>query len=135
LENILKTARDIRENRLITVFGCGGDRDRGKRPLMGEIAARYSDFTIVTSDNPRSEEPRDIINDIVPGVEKVKDSRYAIIVDRREAIRHAIYLARPGDLVIIAGKGHETYQLVKGQVLDFDDRLVAAEFLKGKEQA
>ncbi|MEN6389076.1 MAG: UDP-N-acetylmuramoyl-L-alanyl-D-glutamate--2,6-diaminopimelate ligase [Syntrophomonas sp.] len=135
LENILKTARGILEHRLITVFGCGGDRDRGKRPLMGEIAARYSDFTIVTSDNPRSEEPQDIINDIVPGVQKVKDSRYAIIVDRREAIRHAIHLARPGDLVVIAGKGHETYQLVKGQVLDFDDRLVAAEFLKGKEQA
>lgn len=135
LENILKTARGILENRLITVFGCGGDRDRGKRPLMGEIAARFSDFTIVTSDNPRSEEPQNIINDIVPGVEKVKDSRYAIIVDRREAIRHAIHLARPGDLVVIAGKGHETYQLVKGQVLDFDDRLVAAEFLKGKEQA
>lgn len=135
LENILKTARDILENRLITVFGCGGDRDRGKRPLMGGIAARYSDFTIVTSDNPRSEEPQDIISDIIPGVEKVKDSRYAIIVDRREAIRHAIHLARPGDLVVIAGKGHETYQLVKGQVLDFDDRLVAAEYLKGKGQA
>lgn len=135
LENILKTARGILNNRLITVFGCGGDRDRGKRPLMGEIAARYSDFTIVTSDNPRSEEPQAIINDIVPGVQKVKDSRYAIIADRREAIRHAIHLARPGDLVVIAGKGHETYQLVKGQVLDFDDRLVAAEFLKGKEQA
>lgn len=134
LENILKTARGILESRLITVFGCGGDRDRGKRPLMGEIAARFSDFTIVTSDNPRSEEPQDIINDIVPGVEKVKDSRYAIIVDRREAIRHAIHLARPGDLVVIAGKGHETYQLIKGQVYDFDDRLVATEFLKGKEK-
>ncbi len=134
LENILDTARAIAENRLITVFGCGGDRDRKKRPLMGEIAARYSDFTIVTSDNPRSEEPQAIINDIVPGVEKIENSRYAIIVDRKEAIRHAIHLARPGDLVVIAGKGHETYQLVKGEVLDFDDRKVAAEFLKGKEQ-
>lgn len=130
LENILKTAREIVDNRLISVFGCGGDRDRKKRPLMGGIAARFSDFTIVTSDNPRSEEPQDIINEIVPGVEEVKDSRYAVIPDRREAIRHAIYLARPGDLVVIAGKGHETYQLVKGQVLDFDDRKVAAQFLK-----
>jgi len=131
LENILRTGRQLTENRLITVFGCGGDRDRSKRPLMGEIAARYSDFCIVTSDNPRSEEPEAIISEIVPGMDKVKDSRYAIISDRREAIRHAIFLARHGDLVIIAGKGHETYQLVKDKVLDFDDRLVAAEFLKG----
>lgn len=131
LENILKTARLITENRLITVFGCGGDRDRTKRPLMGEIAARYSDFCVVTSDNPRSEEPEDIIADIIPGLDRVENSRYAIIVDRREAIRHAIYLGKKGDLIIIAGKGHETYQLIKNQVLDFDDRKVAAEFLKG----
>ncbi|MGI5920161.1 MAG: UDP-N-acetylmuramoyl-L-alanyl-D-glutamate--2,6-diaminopimelate ligase [Syntrophomonadaceae bacterium] len=132
LQNILATARKLVENRLITVFGCGGDRDRSKRPLMGEIAATYSDFCIITSDNPRSEDPLAIINEIVPGVDRVKDSRYSIIADRREAIRHAIFLARPGDLIIIAGKGHETYQLVKDQVLDFDDRKIAAEFLKGK---
>jgi UDP-N-acetylmuramoyl-L-alanyl-D-glutamate--2,6-diaminopimelate ligase len=131
LENILRTGRQLTNNRLITVFGCGGDRDRGKRPLMGEVAARYSDFCVVTSDNPRSEDPEAIINDIVPGLDQVKSSRYAIISDRREAINHAVYLARPGDLVIIAGKGHETYQLVKDQVLDFDDRKVASEFLKG----
>lgn len=131
LENILKTGRQLASNRLITVFGCGGDRDRGKRPLMGEVAARYSDFCVVTSDNPRSEDPKDIINDIVPGLDRVKDSRYAIVIDRREAINHAIHLARPGDLLIIAGKGHETYQLVKDKVLDFDDRKVAIEFLKG----
>ncbi|KUG03558.1 udp-n-acetylmuramoylalanyl-d-glutamate--2,6- diaminopimelate ligase [hydrocarbon metagenome] len=131
LENILNTSRQIVENRLITVFGCGGDRDRTKRPLMGEIAARYSDFCIVTSDNPRSEEPESIIADIVPGLDQVENSRYAIIVDRREAIRHAINFGKKGDLIIIAGKGHETYQLVKDQVLDFDDRKVAAEFLKG----
>jgi len=131
LENILKTARQLTNNRIITVFGCGGDRDRGKRPLMGEVAARYSDFCVVTSDNPRSEDPQAIINDIVPGLDGVKDSRYAIVVDRREAINHAIHLARPGDLLIIAGKGHETYQLVKDKVLDFDDRKVAREFLKG----
>ena len=131
LENILRTGRKLTEKRLITVFGCGGDRDRGKRPLMGEVAARYSDFCVVTSDNPRSEEPEAIIDDIVPGLDKVKDSRYAIISDRREAIRQAIHLARKGDLVIIAGKGHETYQLVKDKVLDFDDKKVATEILKG----
>ncbi len=131
LENILKTSRQIVENRLITVFGCGGDRDRTKRPLMGEIAARYSDFCVVTSDNPRSEEPENIIADIIPGLDRVENSRYAIIVDRREAIRHAINFGKKGDIIIIAGKGHETYQLVKDKVLEFDDRKVAAEFLKG----
>jgi len=129
LENILTTARELCSNRLITVFGCGGDRDRGKRPLMGEIAARLSDFCVVTSDNPRSEEPEAIIADIVPGLDKVVNSRYAIIIDRCEAIRHALYLAREGDFVVIAGKGHETYQLVKGKVLEFDDRKVAARIL------
>jgi len=131
LENILRTGRQIVKNRLITVFGCGGDRDRSKRPLMGKIAAEWSDFSIVTSDNPRSEEPEAIIDDIVPGLDAVEHSHYAKIVDRRDAIEHAIRLARPGDLVIIAGKGHETYQLVKDQVLDFDDRKVAREILKG----
>lgn len=131
LENILRTGRKLTENRLITVFGCGGDRDRGKRPIMGEVAATYSDFCVVTSDNPRSEDPEAIIDDIIPGLDKVKDSRYAIISDRKEAIRHAIYLARKGDLVIIAGKGHETYQLVKDKVLDFDDKKVAVDILKG----
>jgi UDP-N-acetylmuramoyl-L-alanyl-D-glutamate--2,6-diaminopimelate ligase len=132
LENILKTGRDILENRLITVFGCGGDRDRKKRPMMGRIAAQYSDFCIVTSDNPRSEEPEAILDDIIPGIKEIENSHYAKILDRREAIHQAICLAKKGDLIIIAGKGHETYQLVKDQVLDFDDRKVAAEFLRGK---
>lgn len=132
LENILRTAREILENRLITVFGCGGDRDKSKRPLMGRIAAQYSDFCIVTSDNPRSEDPEAIIDDIIPGLSEVENSHYAKIVDRREAIHQAICLAKKGDLVIIAGKGHETYQLIKDQVLDFDDRLVAEEFLRGR---
>jgi len=132
LENILRTAKEILENRLITVFGCGGDRDKTKRPLMGKIAAQYSDFCIVTSDNPRSEEPEAIIDDIIPGLMEVENSHYAKIVDRREAIHQAICLAKKGDLVIIAGKGHETYQLVKDQVLKFDDKKVAAEFLRGK---
>jgi len=131
LENILKTGREIVENRLITVFGCGGDRDRTKRPKMGKIAAQYSDFCIVTSDNPRSEEPEAIIDDILPGMNEIERAHFAKIVDRRDAIEHAIRLARQGDLVIIAGKGHETYQLVKDQVLHFDDREVAREILKG----
>ena len=132
LENILQTGREILENRLITVFGCGGDRDRTKRPLMGRIAAQYSDFCIVTSDNPRSEDPESILDDIIPGLESINNSHYAKIVDRREAIHQAICLAKKGDLVIIAGKGHETYQLVKDQILHFDDREVAAEYLRGK---
>lgn len=134
LENILRTGRELTANRLITVFGCGGDRDRGKRPLMGEVAASYSDFCVVTSDNPRSEDPEAIIRDIIPGMDKVGDSRYAIISDRREAIRHAIHLARKGDLVVIAGKGHETYQLIKDKKLNFDDRQIAREILKGLGQ-
>ncbi len=131
LENILSTARNITKKRLICLFGCGGDRDRTKRPLMGEVAARYSDFCVVTSDNPRSEDPQAIIEDIIPGLDKNPNSRYAIIVDRREAIRHALNLAREGDIVIIAGKGHETYQLIQGKKYDFDDRKIAAEILKG----
>lgn len=131
LENILKTGKEIVENRLITVFGCGGDRDRTKRPQMGRIAAQYSNFCIVTSDNPRSEEPEAIIDDILPGMHEVEGAHFAKIVDRRDAIEHALRLARKGDLVIIAGKGHETYQLVKDQVLHFDDREVAREILKG----
>lgn len=132
LKNILQTAQRMARGRIITVFGCGGDRDRGKRPLMGEIAARYSDFTIVTSDNPRTEEPMAIIEDILPGVNRVKDCSYAVVVDRREAIRQAVSMAAKDDIVIIAGKGHETYQLVKGEVFPFDDREVAREFLRGR---
>ena len=131
LENILKTARELTGGRLITIFGCGGDRDRGKRPLMGEIAARYSDFCIVTSDNPRTEDPEAIIDEILPGVRRVEAVHYAKIVDRRDAIHHGLAMARAGDMVVIAGKGHENYQLVGNQVLDFDDRLVAREIMKG----
>jgi UDP-N-acetylmuramoyl-L-alanyl-D-glutamate--2,6-diaminopimelate ligase len=132
LENILKTGRQLVQNRLITVFGCGGDRDKTKRPLMGKIAGQYSNFCIVTSDNPRTEDPQAIIDDILVGLNQVETSRYAVIPDRGEAIRHAISIAKEGDLVIIAGKGHETYQLVMDQVLDFDDQLVAAQMIKEK---
>lgn len=131
LENCLKTAREFAQGKIITVFGCGGDRDRTKRPLMGEVAGRYSDYCIVTSDNPRSEEPRAIIDEIIPGLARVKgENYYTAITDRKEAIFQAIRRARAGDAVIIAGKGHEDYQIIGTKVLDFDDRLVARQALE-----
>lgn len=130
LENCLKTAREFVQRRIITVFGCGGDRDKTKRPLMGEVAGRLSDYCIVTSDNPRSEQPEEIIEQIVTGLEKRMDANsFAKITDRREAIFRAVGMAGPGDVVIIAGKGHEDYQIIGPQVLPFDDRLVAREAL------
>lgn len=131
LENILKTAGQITGGRLITVFGCGGDRDRTKRPLMGGIAARYSDFVIITSDNPRTEDPLKIINEIENGLKPLVDeSGYTVVPDRRKAIRMAVGVARPGDVVIIAGKGHEDYQVIGTQKFPFDDRLEAAAALE-----
>ena len=129
LENVLRAARQVTRGRLLVVFGCGGDRDRGKRPLMGRAAASLSDYCIITSDNPRSEEPEDIIADILPGVREVAGASYQVLVDRRQAIAAALALARPGDMVVIAGKGHETYQIVKDKTLPFDDRQVAREEL------
>lgn len=131
LENCLKTAREFAQQRIITVFGCGGDRDRKKRPLMGEVAGRLSDFIIVTSDNPRTEDPDLIIEEIIPGLVKTKNANnYIKITDRREAIKYAIKMARPQDIVIIAGKGHETYQIIGDKVFPFDDRIVAQEAIK-----
>jgi UDP-N-acetylmuramoyl-L-alanyl-D-glutamate--2,6-diaminopimelate ligase len=133
LRNLLETARPLTRGRLITVFGCGGDRDRTKRPLMGAVAGRLSDLIVVTSDNPRSEEPARIIEDIrrglTPDTRRGGEQRLLTIVDRREAIHQAIELAKPGDLVLVAGKGHETYQVVAGGVLPFDDVAVAREAL------
>lgn len=129
LENVLRAARQVTKGKIITVFGCGGDRDRGKRPLMGQIAGRDSDFTVLTSDNPRSEDPLEIIREIEPGL-KTSGGEYLVIPDRRQAIYKALALARPGDLVLIAGKGHETYQIVGDEVLPFDDRLVARQALE-----
>jgi UDP-N-acetylmuramoyl-L-alanyl-D-glutamate--2,6-diaminopimelate ligase len=133
LRNLLETARPLARGRLITVFGCGGDRDRTKRPLMGAVAGRLSDLILITSDNPRSEDPRRIIEEVQRGItaDTRRDSgqRLLAIVDRREAISKAIELARAGDLVLIAGKGHEKYQVVGGQVLPFDDVAVAREAL------
>jgi len=122
LENVLKTARQITERRLITVFGCGGDRDRTKRPLMGEIAVRYSDYAIITSDNPRTEDPLKIIDDVEAGVRPVAGKNgYTVEPDRRRAIRLAVEKACRGDVVVIAGKGHEDYQIIGGGKFPFDD--------------
>lgn len=133
LENILKTARNLTSRRLLLVFGCGGDRDRTKRPIMGEIAARMADFTIITSDNPRSEDPLKIINDIEVGFQKSQlDTAYQVEADRAKAIRKIIAMADEDDLVMIAGKGHETYQDFGDHQIHFDDREVAREALKEK---
>ena len=132
LENILQTAKKIVENRIIVVFGCGGDRDATKRPIMGRIAAQYGDRVFVTSDNPRTEDPVQIVKDVEVGVkEGLRDGvDYDVIVDRREAIFAAIAEAKAGDVVIIAGKGHEDYQILKDETIHFDDREVAREALK-----
>jgi UDP-N-acetylmuramoyl-L-alanyl-D-glutamate--2,6-diaminopimelate ligase len=133
LRNLLETARPLATGRLITVFGCGGDRDRTKRPLMGAVAGRLSDLIVVTSDNPRSEDPNRIIEEIQRGItadtRKDAGQRLLTIVDRGAAITKAIELARPGDLVLIAGKGHEKYQVIGDRVLPFDDVAVAREAL------
>jgi len=127
LENALVTVKEFAKGRVFCVVGCGGDRDRTKRPIMAQIATKYADISVLTSDNPRSEEPAAIIADMAAGLAAVEDSRYVQIVDRREAIQYAIRHAQPNDCILIAGKGHETYQIIKDQVLPFDDREVAKE--------
>jgi UDP-N-acetylmuramoyl-L-alanyl-D-glutamate--2,6-diaminopimelate ligase len=133
LRNLLETARPLARGRIITVFGCGGDRDRTKRPLMGAVAGRLSDLIVVTSDNPRSEDPARIVEEIQRGVtvdtRRDSDQRLWTILDRRSAIKKAIEEARRGDMVIIAGKGHEQYQVIGDDVLPFDDVAVAREAL------
>jgi UDP-N-acetylmuramoyl-L-alanyl-D-glutamate--2,6-diaminopimelate ligase len=130
LENVLKAAKGIVAGRLTVVFGCGGDRDRGKRPIMGRLAAELADRVVITSDNPRSEKPEDIIAEILSGVPSDKRAQVDVIVDRKEAIEKAIECAEAGDLVLIAGKGHETYQIFADRTIHFDDREVAREALR-----
>ncbi len=132
LENVLDSINEIRtkNERLITVFGCGGDRDKEKRSEMGKIAARKSTLTILTSDNPRTEDPGEIIREIEKGVEPQNYSKYTTIPDRKEAIKMAIKFAEPKDIVLVAGKGHETYQEVNGVKQDFDDRKIIEELWK-----
>ena len=129
LENVLRAVRPLAAGRVIVAFGCGGDRDRGKRPLMGEVATRLADLTVITSDNPRSEDPLAIVAEIEEGAQRT-GGRYVVEPDRREAIRLALAEAQASDVVVIAGKGHETGQeFAGGRVIPFDDRVVAAEEL------
>ncbi|HFD2028978.1 TPA: UDP-N-acetylmuramoyl-L-alanyl-D-glutamate--2,6-diaminopimelate ligase [Clostridium perfringens] len=129
LENILSTVKAFTKNRMISVFGCGGDRDKVKRPQMGKIGCELSDIAIITSDNPRSEEPMDIINDIV---KPLNYDNFVIEVNRKEAIRKAMNMALDGDVIVIAGKGHETYQILKDETIHFDEREVVYDILEGK---
>jgi UDP-N-acetylmuramoyl-L-alanyl-D-glutamate--2,6-diaminopimelate ligase len=141
LQAVLTALRGLRAGRIICVFGCGGDRDRGKRPIMGEIAGRLADIPLLTSDNPRSEDPMAIIAEVEKGLiaagrTRSENGGYMVEPDRRAAIRLALQIAKAGDAVLIAGKGHEDYQLVAGRVLSFDDRVVvreiAAELARGQ---
>ena len=129
LEKLLETAREITPGRVIVVFGCAGERDRTKRPLMGNSAARLSDLAVLTSDNPRGEDPMSIIREVEAGLQSVPGANYRSIADRREAIRFALSSAAGGDTVLLAGKGHETYQVIGNQTFDFDDRVVVRELL------
>ncbi|MGA2878365.1 MAG: UDP-N-acetylmuramoyl-L-alanyl-D-glutamate--2,6-diaminopimelate ligase [Bryobacteraceae bacterium] len=129
LRNVISVARELRGKRVITLFGCGGDRDRSKRPLMAQAAAQASDYVVLTSDNPRSEDPLGIMNDALVGLRRF-DTPHTIEPDRSKAIRAALVEARPGDIVILAGKGHETYQVLKDRVIHFDDREVARDVLR-----
>lgn len=126
LENVINTARGFATNRIITVFGCGGDRDNSKRPLMGKIADELSDIAILTSDNPRTEDPNRIISHVLNGM---SSDNYEVVIDRREAIKRAIEIAQKDDIVLIAGKGHEDYQIIGIEKIHFDDKEVAREFL------
>jgi UDP-N-acetylmuramoyl-L-alanyl-D-glutamate--2,6-diaminopimelate ligase len=130
LRNVIAVARSLDPKRVITLFGCGGDRDRTKRPLMGRAAAEGSDFVVLTTDNPRSEDPLAIMNDALVGIRRV-DVPHVVEPDRAAAIARALQEAREGDLVILAGKGHETYQVLKDKTIPFDDRAVAREVLRG----
>jgi UDP-N-acetylmuramoyl-L-alanyl-D-glutamate--2,6-diaminopimelate ligase len=127
LENILKTAREFTKAKLISVFGCGGDRDKTKRAIMGNIGTDLSDYSVITSDNPRTEDPIDIISDVV---KEIKGNNYEIIENRGLAIKRAIEIARTGDVIVIAGKGHEDYQVMKDKTIHFDEREVISEIIK-----
>jgi UDP-N-acetylmuramoyl-L-alanyl-D-glutamate--2,6-diaminopimelate ligase len=129
LRNAIQTARSLSRGKVITLFGCGGDRDRTKRPLMGMAAAELSDYVVLTSDNPRSEDPLSIMNDAMVGLRRF-DTPHAAEPERGKAIQLAIQQAQPGDVVLLAGKGHETYQVLKDRTLHFDDRETARDVLR-----
>lgn len=127
LKNILENLRELTTGRLICIFGCGGDRDKTKRPIMGEIGTELSDLAIITSDNPRSEDPYAILHDIVAGVKK---ENYKVIENREAAIKEALQMAKKGDIIVIAGKGHETYQVLKNETIHFDEKEVVLKLMK-----
>ena len=127
LFNVLSTLREITEKSLIVVFGCGGDRDRSKRPLMGRVACEYADHVVLTSDNPRGEDPDSILEEIRQGI--IEGTRCDVMCDRREAIHHALSTAARGDVVLVAGKGHEVFQELEKRTVPFDDRQVIQEEL------
>ena len=131
LESLLSTLREYHPHRLVCLFGCGGNRSRLRRFEMGEVSGRLSDLTIITSDNPRNEDPQAIIDDIKTGIEKT-DGKYVEIIDRKEAIAYAISHGEPGDIIILAGKGHEDYQEIRGKKYPMDERVLIAEILAGK---
>ncbi len=133
LENVLKTVREATKGRVVALFGCGGDRDRAKRPIMGRIGTELSDFAIITSDNPRTEDPDAIIGEILTGV-SVPPERYVAVTDRIEAIRYAIENHRSGDIIVLAGKGHETYQEINHHKIHMDEREIVADILKERER-
>ena len=128
LENILQAVKSYTRGKVISVFGCGGDRDSGKRPIMGEISGRIADYTIITSDNPRTEEPQKIVDQIEEGIKKTKGN-YKVIVDRIEAIKEAIKMATKRDIVVLAGKGHEPYQEINGVKYPFDERIIVNDII------
>ena len=130
LQNILSATAEYTGGRVISVFGCGGDRDSGKRPIMGEISGRIADYTIITSDNPRTEKPEEIIKQIEAGIKKT-NAKYECIVDRREAIKKAIEIANKRDIIVLAGKGHEQYQEINGKAYPFDERAIIKEIIDG----
>lgn len=132
LENVLRSMKETAEGRVVALFGCGGDRDKTKRPIMGAIAAKYADFVIVTSDNPRTEEPKTIIDEILAGMKGIR-TPHAVIENRREAIAYAIDNHLPGDIIICAGKGHETYQILGTEKHHMDEREIVAEHLALRE--
>jgi UDP-N-acetylmuramoyl-L-alanyl-D-glutamate--2,6-diaminopimelate ligase len=127
LRNIIKTLRCLTKKKLIILFGCGGERDKRKRPKMGRVVSELADYAIITNDNPRSEDPQEIINNIKQGIRK---TNYCVIQERSEAIKKSLSLAESGDIVLIAGKGHEDYQIIKDKVIPFNDREVVRECLK-----
>jgi UDP-N-acetylmuramoyl-L-alanyl-D-glutamate--2,6-diaminopimelate ligase len=129
LQNILASIKEYAKGRIITLFGCGGDRDKEKRPIMAEIAGRMSDYCIVTSDNPRSEDPMEIINQAEVGI-KSTGCDYICIENRRDAIKYALKIAKKDDIVLLAGKGHETYQVLKDRTIPFDERDIVEELLR-----